>query len=35
VNAVATHLSAVFDPEANIIFGATVDEAYGDELTVA
>ena len=34
VNDVATHLSATFDPDANIIFGATVDESYGDELTV-
>ena len=34
VNDVATHLSATFDPDANIIFGATVDEAYEDELTV-
>ena len=34
MNAVATQLSGMFDPDANIIFGATVDEAYGDELTV-
>lgn len=31
VNKVATTLNALFDPDANIIFGATVDEEYGDE----
>ena len=28
-------LSGMFDPDANIVFGATVDEAYGDEKKTA
>jgi cell division protein FtsZ len=34
VNAVAQTISAVADPDANIIFGAAVDDDLGDELTV-
>ena len=34
INAVAETISSVTDPEANIIFGATVDDSFGDELSV-
>jgi len=34
VNTVAQRVASVADPEANIIFGAAVDEEYGDELSV-
>ena len=34
VNTVASEIARVIDPEANIIFGAAVDDALGDELCV-
>jgi len=34
VSGVASSINEVVSPEANIIFGATVDDAMGDELQV-
>mmetsp|Transcript_11652 Transcript_11652/g.38161 ORF Transcript_11652/g.38161 Transcript_11652/m.38161 type:complete len:91 (-) Transcript_11652:1619-1891(-) len=34
VNDVASVISSIVAPDANIIFGTSVDESYGDEIAV-